>query len=163
MVSNDEGPETGDAALSAEGREAKGKFPFLSGIQAVPVRPDAMRDLRQHGVGADAETSLERGAGGQEVKGEWSREAIKQGNVDRARAPMPAAGTPDLEHIFKYHAPNGEQLAQYARLREAARRFAVEIVQNSPAGADQTAALRKIREAVMTANAAIALGGRINL
>lgn len=74
----------------------------------------------------------------------------------------PATAQFDLEHIFQYHAPGGEQLAQYGRLREAAKRFAIAIVQNSPAGADQSAAIRHVREAVMTANAAIALGGRIN-
>lgn len=79
-----------------------------------------------------------------------------------SRPPMPASGGPDLDHIFKYHAPNGEQLAQYARLRDAARTFAIAIVQDTPAGADQSAAIRHVREAVMTANAAVALGGRIN-
>lgn len=68
----------------------------------------------------------------------------------------------DLEHIFKYHAPSGEQLAQYSRLREAARVFAIAIVQDTPTGADQSAAIRHVREAVMTANAAVALGGRLN-
>lgn len=67
----------------------------------------------------------------------------------------------DLENIFMYHAPDGEQLAKYARLRTAAYSFAVALIQETPAGADQSAALRHIREAVMTGNAAIALGGRL--
>ena len=67
----------------------------------------------------------------------------------------------DLEHIFKYHATDGKQLARYVRLREAARVFAIAIVQDVPAGADQSAAIRHVREAVMTANVAIALGGRL--
>lgn len=69
----------------------------------------------------------------------------------------------DIDHIFQYHAPNGEQLAQYARLRSAACEFAIAIVQNTPAGADQSAAMRHVREAVMTADAAVALGGRLNV
>ena len=76
---------------------------------------------------------------------------------------MPVSGGPDLDHIFQDHAPSGEQLAQYGRLRSAARDFAIAIVQNSPAGADQSAAIRHVREAVMTANAAIALGGRLDV
>lgn len=73
----------------------------------------------------------------------------------------PALNQFDLEHIFQYHAPTGEKLAQYARLREAARSFAIAVVQNTPVGADQAAAIRHIREAVMTANAAVALDGRL--
>jgi hypothetical protein len=68
---------------------------------------------------------------------------------------------PDLENIFKYHAPTPDQLPKYETLRSAAKAFAQSIVDNSPEGPDQTAAIRKVREAVMTANAAIALGGKL--
>lgn len=66
----------------------------------------------------------------------------------------------DLVNWFTYHAPTGEQQVQYIAIREAALDFAKMIVANTPSGADQTAALRKVREAVMTANAAIACGGK---
>jgi len=69
--------------------------------------------------------------------------------------------TPDLENIFKYHAPTSDQLPKYEKLRAAAKAFAQAIVDNSPQGPDQTAAIRKVREAVMTANAAIALEGKL--
>lgn len=65
----------------------------------------------------------------------------------------------NLDNIFKYHAPQPEQLLHYNNLREAAKEFAKVVVANTPEGADQTAAIRKIREAVMTANAAVALNG----
>lgn len=66
-----------------------------------------------------------------------------------------------LHNWFSYHAPTGpEQLAQYQSIRDAGHVFALTIVQNAPPSADRTAAIRKIREAVMTANAAIACGGR---
>jgi len=68
----------------------------------------------------------------------------------------------DLEHIFTYHAPEKEDIEKYAVLRNAAKEFAEAIIKNTPKGADQTAAIRKVREAVMTANAAIALKGRLN-
>ena len=68
---------------------------------------------------------------------------------------------PDLENIFKYHAPTPEQLPKYQALREAAKAFALKIEELVPDGADKAAALRKVREAVMTANAAIALGGKL--
>jgi len=67
----------------------------------------------------------------------------------------------DLDHIFKYHAPNEEQQKKYEILRAAAKAFAQAIVDCVPVGADQTAAVRKVREAVMTANAGVALGGKL--
>ncbi|MFA6165357.1 MAG: hypothetical protein WC700_01990 [Gemmatimonadaceae bacterium] len=67
----------------------------------------------------------------------------------------------DLNHIFRYHPPVGAQLFQYEAIRAAARQFAEVVIANTPESADQTAAVRKIREAAMTANAAIALDGKL--
>ena len=65
-----------------------------------------------------------------------------------------------IQNWFTYHAPNGlEQIAAYQRIRDAGHEFALTILANTPSSADQTTAIRKIREAVMTANAAIACGG----
>jgi hypothetical protein len=66
----------------------------------------------------------------------------------------------DLHNWFTYHAPDDEQAGRYAEIREAAMEFATVILSNTPSSADQTAAIRKVREAVMTANAAIACEGR---
>lgn len=63
----------------------------------------------------------------------------------------------DLDEIFKYHAPTVEQVGKYHNIRVVARVFAQVIVDNTPECADQTAAIRKLRECVMTANASIAL------
>lgn len=63
-----------------------------------------------------------------------------------------------LDAWFTYHPPKGDQAARYGILRDAAMRFAETVVENTPPGPDQTVALRKVREAVMTANAAIACG-----
>jgi hypothetical protein len=68
----------------------------------------------------------------------------------------------DLDHIFKYHAPTPETLVAYTAIRDAAKVFATVLIENTPEGADQAAALRLVREASMTANAAVALGGRLN-
>lgn len=69
----------------------------------------------------------------------------------------------DLEHIFTYHAPpTPYEIDSYVRIRQAALDFATMIVARTPRCADQSAAVRHIREAVMTANAAIALGGRLH-
>lgn len=65
-----------------------------------------------------------------------------------------------LLNWFSYHAPEGDQQARYVSIRLAALDFAQVIVANTPDCADQSAAIRKVREAVMTANAAIACEGR---
>lgn len=62
----------------------------------------------------------------------------------------------DLLAWFTYHQPHGTQPTRYARIREAGHVLALEILASTPPCADQTAAIRKVREAVMTANAAIA-------
>jgi len=63
----------------------------------------------------------------------------------------------DVDHMFKYHAPKPDQVAKYEELREEACKFAQTILRLTPGCPDQTVAIRKVREAVMTANAAIAL------
>jgi len=65
----------------------------------------------------------------------------------------------DLEWLFSYHAPTPEQLPKYERIRAAAKSFAAILLEETPQGADQSAALRLLRECVMTGNAAIALEG----
>lgn len=64
-----------------------------------------------------------------------------------------------LKNLFTYHAPTNGQLAQYENVRNAGLELAKVIMINTPSSADQSAAIRKVREAVMTANAAIACGG----
>ena len=65
-----------------------------------------------------------------------------------------------LANWFTYHAPGPGDPDRYIEIREAGKSLAQAIVRNTPASADQTAAVRKVREAVMTANAAIACGGK---
>ena len=65
-----------------------------------------------------------------------------------------------LEELFTYHAPeNDEQLRAYKSVREWGLALAKVICEFTPRGSDQSAAIRKVREACMTANAAIALKG----
>lgn len=68
--------------------------------------------------------------------------------------------SPDqLQEIFTYHPPTEDKRRQYETIRSAAYDFARVLLENTPPSPDQTAAIRKIREAVMTANASIALDG----
>ena len=64
----------------------------------------------------------------------------------------------DLDKWFTYHHPTKEHLARYEVIRKAGREFASTILlMTGPASPDQTMAIRRVREAVATANAAIAL------
>lgn len=67
-----------------------------------------------------------------------------------------------LDDIFSYHPPySDDQKAAYTAIRDAGKVFAQTIIAFTPSCADQTAAIRKVREAVFTSNAAIALRGRV--
>lgn len=63
----------------------------------------------------------------------------------------------DLNNMFTYHAPSGTQACRYHDIREAGKHMAQVILASTPPSADQSAAIRQVRQAVMTANAAIAL------
>jgi hypothetical protein len=65
-----------------------------------------------------------------------------------------------LDNWFTYHSPSPDQQLKYQLIREAARNLAMVIVAHTPSSADQTAAIRLIREGVMTANASIACEGK---
>jgi hypothetical protein len=67
----------------------------------------------------------------------------------------------DLSEIFTYHAPDEEQTQAYKIIRGRAYDLASVIMLRCPLCADRTAALRLLRECVMTANAAIALRGGV--
>jgi len=68
----------------------------------------------------------------------------------------------NIDHVFDYHPPETPDVAaRYMAIRAAAKSLAHVIVQNTPASADQSASLRHLREAIMTANAAIALNGTL--
>lgn len=62
----------------------------------------------------------------------------------------------DIDNWFSYHAPTPEQLKDYDAIRTAGKIFAETINKHVPDSADKTAAIRKLRETVMAANAAIA-------
>ena len=64
-----------------------------------------------------------------------------------------------LREIFTYHPPTPHSGPKFENLRAAAKHFAEVVLLNVPRGADRTCAIRHIRDAVMTANAAIALNG----
>lgn len=69
-------------------------------------------------------------------------------------------GDMELARLFRYQAPTDpEKVHRYQEIRRAAETFARRVARLTPPGPDQSAAIRKIREAMMTANAAIACAG----
>lgn len=100
-----------------------------------------------------------------EALNEHARKGVARQNVG---AMMPASTgaqsgrgltESDVNEIFTYHDdPNA--VPHYVEVREGAKAFAKVLLRHVPTCADQTAAMRKLRECVMTANAGIALGGR---
>jgi hypothetical protein len=62
-----------------------------------------------------------------------------------------------VKRTFKYHAPKGNQGVRYEEIRSTARIFAGLIIDLCPASANRTIAIRKLQEAVMFANASIAI------
>lgn len=61
-----------------------------------------------------------------------------------------------LERNFTYHSPKGDQAIRYGLLRDKAKSLAELIFRLCPPSEDRIAALRILRESIMTANAAIA-------
>lgn len=64
-----------------------------------------------------------------------------------------------IGQIFTYHPATPYTGPKFENLREAAHHFAKVILLNVPRGADRTAAIRHVRDAVMTANAGVSLDG----
>lgn len=69
-------------------------------------------------------------------------------------------GQTELDNWFMYHKPEGDQADRYEKLRAAGKAFAEVVLSLTPSSADQAVAIRKIREAVYSANASIACGGK---
>ena len=65
-----------------------------------------------------------------------------------------------IEHWFTFHPVQPGQSEKYQAIRDAAKVFAATIVDLTPESADQTVAIRHIRDAVYSANASIACNGR---
>lgn len=65
-----------------------------------------------------------------------------------------------LDHWFADHERFPEQTILYDTIRTAGQQFAQAILDHTPPCADQSDAIRKVREACFMAFAAIACGGR---
>lgn len=71
--------------------------------------------------------------------------------------------TPEsIREMFTYHAPTPPQVESHNRIRQSALNLALTIYYECPSSADKSAAIRLLRESVMTANASIALSGFVD-
>lgn len=61
-----------------------------------------------------------------------------------------------VDNDFTYHAPHGNQVERYTKLREAARQFGHLIVDETPISREQSLALTFLQECSMMSNKAIA-------
>jgi len=73
---------------------------------------------------------------------------------------MPGYTQDDLNNYFTHHPPHNDMVIErYKRIRDAGKAFAEVLLAETPSCADQTVAVRRVREAVMIANSAIACHG----
>jgi hypothetical protein len=61
----------------------------------------------------------------------------------------------EIRNWFTYRVPNSAILPKLNAIGEKAKELAEAILENTPESADQTAALRILREAIYTANASL--------
>ncbi len=62
-----------------------------------------------------------------------------------------------IANTFTYHKPFGSQPQRYENIREGARRLAENISANCPESREKSLALTNLQQAVMWANASIAI------
>ena len=61
-----------------------------------------------------------------------------------------------IEKVFTYHAPKGNQPERYTEIRDVAKNFALLIDQHCPNSREKSLSMTKLEECVMWANAAVA-------
>lgn len=85
------------------------------------------------------------------------QELTQQAQQPIARPQFPKPTAESLRHKFAYHAPTGDKAQRHEAVRETCLAAAMTIVDLTPSCPEQTRAVNAIQEAMMLANAAIAL------
>jgi hypothetical protein len=67
----------------------------------------------------------------------------------------------NVHDVISYHTPDAPALESIAAVRKATEHLILTILANAPRCADRSAAIRHVRESMMTTNAAIVLGGAV--
>lgn len=81
------------------------------------------------------------------------KETLKE--AEKKPEAVPVRTDYDVDNIYKYHAPKGDQPKRYEALRAKAKELAVLIIKLCPESPERTLALRDIERGVMMANASI--------
>ena len=63
----------------------------------------------------------------------------------------------NINQTFKYHTPKENQSERYQAIREKAKELATLITESTPVSREQSVALTNLQQAVMWANASIAI------
>lgn len=139
--------------------KCSGLPPQCGHFQAVQIYPEGSKPYpefneKKHVVGVDF---------GKKGVTTWVEAEIQEDGTYKIldEGQMPIGREYDLDHIFMHHPMDIHMAEEYQNIRDGARQLAKVILLNTPDCADRSVAIRKIREAVMTANAAIALKGRL--
>lgn len=62
-----------------------------------------------------------------------------------------------VENIFTYHSPKGNQPERYEVIRGKAKEFAMLLIESCPESRERAVALTNLQQAIMWANASIAI------
>jgi len=62
-----------------------------------------------------------------------------------------------IDNTFTYHAPFGNQAQRYEQIRNEAKQFAETLLRLTPTSGEKMLAFRHLQQAVMYANASIAI------
>jgi len=84
---------------------------------------------------------------------------VMQSPDESVHIPVEPQEMDQIENLFTYHVPTDHQKELYLEIRTTAKQLARVIDAACPEGPDRTAAMRKLRECTMTANASIATNG----
>ena len=63
----------------------------------------------------------------------------------------------EIDNIFVYHKPFGNQAIRYEELRKKARELAEKVIMDCPDSREKSLAITNIQQAIMWANASIAI------
>lgn len=74
---------------------------------------------------------------------------------------MPGIKLENVADVVRYHKPTDGQIVKHEKLAQAAENFMRVIIEECPPCADTSDALRSVRNAKMTASAAVALNGLV--
>lgn len=127
------------------------------------------RDLQELRLAVDREMQL-IGVGASAGTGDMQSKAMPLGGQPMTHGSAETSGSAinrfgevalhNVDDCFTYHAPSGLTLDSMNQVREASIALAKTILRQVPGCPDRSMALRKLREARMWANSALALGGR---